>query len=36
MDEMVMKKILTAVVKMGKGQIFTGSSDSDLGIKFAF
>jgi hypothetical protein len=34
MDEGAMKKVLEALIKQGKGQIFYGSSDTDIGFKF--
>ncbi|TPX35783.1 hypothetical protein SmJEL517_g01914 [Synchytrium microbalum] len=34
LDETVIKKALYVLVKQGKAKIFTGTSDSDLGVKF--
>ncbi|KAJ3042369.1 Vacuolar protein-sorting-associated protein 25 [Rhizophlyctis rosea] len=34
LDERIMKKALESLAKSGKAQLFTGSSDSDLGVKF--
>ncbi|KAJ3187220.1 hypothetical protein HK101_009442 [Irineochytrium annulatum] len=34
LDETIMKRILEELVKQGKGQIFYGSSDADMGFKF--
>ncbi|KAI9363364.1 ESCRT-II complex subunit-domain-containing protein [Zopfochytrium polystomum] len=35
MDDTALKKVLEVLVRQGKGQIFYGSSDSDMGFKFA-
>ncbi|KAI9209812.1 ESCRT-II complex subunit-domain-containing protein [Polychytrium aggregatum] len=34
LDELIMRRSLEVLVKQGKAQLFTGSSDSDLGVKF--
>ncbi|TPX44779.1 hypothetical protein SeMB42_g02006 [Synchytrium endobioticum] len=34
LDEFVVRKALLVLVKQGKAQMFSGTSDSDLGVKF--